>query len=111
MEFTEIGEKLGGLTAEQVFELAKFGKDILSHAGIFGLSNGLLGLIKDIFNADDFILNENKSAVETLLHIADMANNLSEKCWGERKTPFGLTGVGADNFFFGLKNEINIKAI
>ena len=111
MEFTEIGEKLGGLTADQTFELAKFGKDILSHVGIFGLSNGILGLVKSVMNADNFNLTENQSAIETLIFIASAANGLNEKCWGERKTPFGLIGVGTDNFFFGLKNETNIKAI
>ena len=111
MEFTEIGEKLGGLTAEQVFELAKFGKDILSHVGIFGLSNGLLDLVKNAMNADNFNLTENQSAIETLIYIASVANRLNEKCWGERKTPLGLIGVDTDNFFFGLKNETNIKAI
>lgn len=110
MEFSEIGKELGGLTAEQVFELAKFGKGILDHSGIFGLSSGLLGLIKDIINADDSILDENKPTVETLLHIVDMANNLSEKCWGERKTPYGLTGVKGDNQYFGLKNSTKIEA-
>lgn len=111
MDFSEIGEKLGGLTADQAFELAKFGKDILSHSGIFGLSSGLLGLVKDIINADDSIFDENKPTIETLLHIVDMTNDLSEKCWGERKTPYGLTGVKGDNQYFGLNNETNIKAI
>lgn len=47
MEFSEIREKFEGLTADQVCELAKFGKEILNHAGMFGLSSGLLNLIKD----------------------------------------------------------------
>lgn len=111
MEFTEIGEKLGGLTADQAFELAKFGKGILSHSGIFGLSSGLLGLVKDIINADDSILDENKPIIETLLHIVDMANDLSEKCWGERKTPFGLTGLRTDNDYLGLKETTDIQAL
>ncbi len=48
MEFSEIGEKLGGLTADQVCELSKFGKDVLEHTGIIGLSSGLQNLIKDM---------------------------------------------------------------
>ena len=110
MEFSEIGKELGGLTAEQVFELAKFGKDILSHVGIFGLSNGLLGLVKNAMNVDNFNLTENQSAIETLIYIASIANGLNEKCWGERKTPLGLTGVDTDNFFFGMKNSTKIEA-
>ena len=111
MEFSEIGKELGGLTADQVFELAKFGKDILSHVGLFGLSNGLLDLVRNAMNADNFNLTENQSAIETLIYIASVANRLNEKCWGDRKTPLGLTGVDTDNFFFGLKGETNIKVL
>lgn len=111
MEFTEIGAKLGGLTADQVYELATFGKGVLDHAGIVGLSSGLLSLIKDILNADDHVFDNNKPIIETLIHIADMANDLGVKCWGDRKTPFGLTGVITDNLYFGLKEETTIKTI
>ena len=39
MEFLEIGEKLGGLTADQVYTLAMYGKDILNIAGIHLLAS------------------------------------------------------------------------
>ena len=89
MEFSEIGEKLGGLTADQVCELAKFGKDVLEHTGIIGLSSGLQNLIKDIINAEDWVFDQNREIIENLLHISSTADKL-KKCWGERKTPFGL---------------------
>lgn len=111
MDFSEIGKELGGLTADQVFELAKFGKGILEYAGIFSLPSVLLHLIKDTIDEDEIVLKENKTAISLLLHIVDMTNDLSEKCWGERKTPYGLTGVKGDNQYFGLNNETNIKAI
>ena len=111
MEFSEIGKELGGLTADQVFELAKFGKDILSHTGIIGLSLGLQNLIKDIINAEDWIFDENRSVIENLLHISVIANKLNEKCWGERKTPFGLTGLRTDNDYLGLKETTDIQAL
>ncbi len=90
MEFSEIGEKLGGLTADQVCELAKFGKDVLEHTGIIGLSSRLQNLIKDIINAEDWVFDQNREIIENLLHISSTADKLNEKCWGERKTPFGL---------------------
>ena len=105
MEFSEIGEKLGGLTADQAFELAKFGKDILNHTGIIGY------LIKDIINAEDWIFDENRSVIENLLHISVIADKLNEKCWGERKTPFGLTGLRTDNDYLGLKETTDIQAL
>lgn len=111
MEFSEIGEKLGGLTADQVCELAKFGKDVLEHTGIIGLSSGLLDLIKDILNAEDYVFDDNKPTIEHLLHIATSADKLNERCWGERKTPFGLTGLRTDNDYLGLKETTNIQAL
>lgn len=111
MEFTEIGEKLGGLTAYQVFNLAGFGKKILDHTGIVGLSSGLQNLVKDIFNAEDWVFDENRNTIECLLHIATATVGLMEKCWGEKKTPFGLTGVKTDNDYFGLKEATNIQAL
>jgi hypothetical protein len=111
MEFSEIGEKLGGLTADQVCELAKFGKDVLEHTGIIGLSSGLLDLIKDILNAEDYVFDDNKPTIEYLLHIATSADKLNERCWGERKTPFGLTGLRTDNDYLGLKETTNIQAL
>ena len=83
MEFTEIGEKLGGLTADQVFNLAEFGKKVLDHTGIVGLSSGII----------------------------TATDELMEKCWGEKKTPFGLTGVQIDNDYFGLKKATDIQTL
>lgn len=111
MEFTEIGEKLGGLTADQVCVLAEFGKEVLSHTGIIGLSSGLQNLIKDIINAEDWVFDQNRAIIENLLHISSIADELNEKCWGERKTPFGLTGVKTDNEYFGLKDTTNIQTL
>lgn len=111
MEFSEIGEKLGGLTADQVFNLAGFGKEVLDHTGIIGLSFGLQNLIKDIINAEDWIFDQNREIIENLLHISSTADKLNEKCWGERKTPFGLTGVKTDNEYFGLKDTTNIQTL
>lgn len=111
MEFSEIREKFEGLTADQVCELAKFGKEILNHAGMFGLSSGLLNLIKDIINADDYVYNDNKCTIETLIHIISLVNDLTEKCWHERKTPFGLTGLKDDNEYLGLKDATRIEAL
>lgn len=111
MEFSEIREKFEGLTADQVCELAKFGKEILDHAGMFGLSSGLLNLIKDILNADDYVYDDNKCTIETLIHIIGLVNDLTEKCLHERKTPFGLTGLKDDNEYLGLKEETKIEAL
>ena len=111
MEFTEIGEKLGGLTADQVFNLAEFGKGILDHAGIMGIISEFTRLAQGVINAGDEVFDNNRVAVEILLHIISSANELNEKCWGERKTPFGLTGVTNDNFYFGLKDTTNIQTL
>lgn len=111
MEFSEIGEKLGGLTADQVCVLAEFGKEVLSHTGIIGLSSGLQNLIKDIINAENWIFDQNREIVENLLHISAIADGLNEKCWGERKTPFGLTGLRTDNDYLGLKETTDIQAL
>ena len=111
MEFSEIREKFEGLNADQVCKLAKFGKEILDHAGMFGLSSGLLNLIKDILNADDYVYDDNKCTIETLIHIISLVNDLTEKCLHERKTPFGLTGLKDDNEYLGLKEETKIEAL
>ena len=111
MEFSEIGEKLGGLTADQVFNLAGFGKEILDHTGIMGIISELTCLAQGVINAGDEVFGNNRAAVEILLHIISSANKLNEKCWGERKTPFGLTGVTNDNFYFGLKDTTNIQTL
>ena len=111
MEFSEIGEKLGGLTADQVFNLAGFGKKILDHTGIVGLSSGLQNLVKDIFNAEDWVFDENRNTIENLMCIIAATDELMEKCWGEKKTPFGLTGVQTDNDYFGLKKATDIQTL
>ena len=100
-----------GLTADQVFNLAGFGKDILDYTGIIGLSYLLQNLIKDIIKADDWIFDDNRVAIEYLLHVSATADKLNEVCWGERKTPFGLTGLRIDNDYFGLKETTNIQAL
>ena len=79
MEFTEIGEKLGGLTADQVFNLAEFGKKVLDHTGIVGLSSGLQNLIKDIFNAEDWIFDENRNTIENMLCIITATDELAKR--------------------------------
>ena len=86
-------------------------KEILDHAGMFGLSSGLLNLIKDILNADDYVYDDNKCTIETLIHIIGLVNDLTEKCLHERKTPFGLTGLKDDNEYLGLRDETEIKAL
>lgn len=111
MEFSEIREKFEGLNADQVCKLAKFDKEILDHAGMFGLSSGLLNLIKDILNADNYVFDDNKCTIETLIHIISLVNDLTEKCWHERKTPLGLTGLKDDNEYLGLRDETEIKAL
>ena len=42
MEFSEIGEKFEGLNADQVYNLAKFGKEILGINGSVTLARCLL---------------------------------------------------------------------
>lgn len=111
MEFSEIGEKLDGLTADQACELAKFGKDILIHTGIIGFSSGLQNLIKDIINAEDWVFDQNREIIENLLHISSTVDKLCERCWDERKTPFGLTGLRIDNDNLGLKETTNIQTL
>ena len=37
-------------------------------------------------------------------------NELNEKCWGERKTMLGLTGVNSDDEYFGLNGATRIEA-
>ena len=78
---------------------------------MFGLSSGLLNLIKDILNADNYVFDDNKCTIETLIHIISLVNDLTEKCWHERKTQLGLTGLKDDNEFLGLRDETEIKAL
>lgn len=110
MDFSEVSKELGGLNADQICELAKFGKNILETAGVVGLSSGIIGLVRNLLSAENFDLDGNKSIIETLLHIADEANELNEKCWNERKTMLGLTGVDSDDKYFGLNGATKIEA-
>ena len=93
MEFTEIGKELGGLNAQQVYELAKFGKDVLSKTGILFL----------------LPIEKNRYAIACLLHIASAANTITEDCWDAKKTPLGMTGVSFDNEQYGLNEATDIK--
>ena len=79
MDFSKISKELNGLTEEQICELAKFGKSILEIEGVIGLSSSIIGLVRSVLLAENFDLEDNKSIIETLLHIADKANELNEK--------------------------------
>ena len=92
------------------FVCQEFGKNILDDAGIFGLPSYLLGLIQDMLNTDEFDIEENRLTIRSLLHIVELANDLNMRCWGEQKTPFGLTGIRYDNQYVGFKDETKIIA-
>lgn len=109
MEFTEIGKELGGLNAQQVYELAKFSKDVLSKTGILFLQSEIMNIIKDILNSGDFPIEKNRYAIACLLHIASAANTITEDCWDAKKTPLGMTGVSFDNEQYGLYEATDIK--
>lgn len=114
MEFSEIGKELGGLTAEQVLTLAKYGMDILNIAGIGLLSEGFVRLASKVLMSDDIDKDEYSDAIANMLQIAQRTNELNEQCMYEGKTPFGLTGVDFDNnrFSFGkAKNLSELKNI
>lgn len=110
MEFKDLATKFEGLTAHQVGVLAEFGKDILDDGGILGLPSYLLGLIQDMLNTDEFDIEENRLTIRSLLHIVELVNDLNVRCWGEHKTPFGLTGIRNDNQYVGFKDETKIIA-
>ena len=50
MEFSEIGEKFEGLNADQVYNLAKFGKEILGINGSVTLARCLLEVIPTLMD-------------------------------------------------------------
>ena len=75
-----------------------------------GLPSYLLGLIQDMLNTDEFDIEENRLTIRSLLHIVELANDLNMRCWGEQKTPFGLTGIRYDNQYVGFKDETKIIA-
>lgn len=110
MEFKDLATKFEGLTADQVCVLAEFGKDILDDTGIFCLPSCLLGLIQDMLKTEEFDFEGNRFTIRSLLHIVELVNDLNERCWGEQKTPFGLTGIRYDNQYVGFKDETNIIA-
>ena len=52
MEFSEIGEKFEGLNADQVYNLAKFGKENLGITGSAPLSSCLPPLIPTLMDVN-----------------------------------------------------------
>jgi hypothetical protein len=111
MDFSELSKKMGGLTAEQIFELATLGKGILNMYGSVDLASNLTNLVSHIITVDDFDIEENKYAIDAVLRISKMLSALNAKCWGERKTMLGLTGVHMDNAIYGLGNAEKIEDI
>lgn len=108
MEFSEIGEKLGGLDADQVLTLAEFGKGVLEN-GVWFLSTGFTSLVSEMMSEDQIDLDKNRYVIMTLLGIANQANELLNECWQQKKTILGLTGVVSDDERFCLKGAKNIK--
>lgn len=100
MEFSEIGEKFEGLNADQVCNLAKFGKEILEINGTVTLARCLLEVVPTLM--------DDNSYRGIVLAIAKAAIELDHQCWGEHKTLLGLTGVDIDDFCYGLKGAQEI---
>ena len=111
MEFSEIGDKMGGLTAEQVLILARYGMDILSITGIGLLSDGLVRLASKVLMSEDIDNEEYGDVIADMLRIAQCTYELNEQCMNECKTPFGLTGVEFDNLRFGFGKVKNMSEI
>ncbi len=111
MDFSEVSKKLGGLTADQIFELATLGKGILNMYSSIDLASSLTNLVSFIITDDDFDIEDNKYAIDAILRISKMLSDLNAKCWGERKTMLGLTGVHMDNATYGLGNAEKIEDI
>ena len=109
MEFSELRKELGGLTAEQVFNVAKYGMDILNIAGIGLLSEGLVALASKVLMSDEIDKDEYSDAIANMLQIAQRTNELNEQCMYEGKTPLGLVGVDFDNnrFNFGKAKKLS----
>lgn len=103
MEFSEIKEEFEGLTADQVCNLAKFGKEILE-------INGTVTLARCLIEAVPFLMDDNsyREAGCIALAIAKAAIELDNQCWGEHKTLLGLTGVDIDDYCYGLKGTKKI---
>lgn len=103
MEFSEIGEKFEGLTADQVCNLAKFGKEILEINGTVTLAKCLLEVVPILMDNNNY-----REAGCIVLAIAQAAIELDHQCWGEHKTLLGLTGIDIDDYCYGLKGVKNI---
>lgn len=102
MEFSEIGEKFKGFTADQVCVLATYGKDILNISGIHLLASNLVSLATTILISDDIDIPTYKKEIAFLLQIAKITEELNDECWYKRKTPLGLIGIDFDNCRFQL---------
>lgn len=111
MDFSELSKKMGGLNADQIFELATLGKGILNIYSSIDLASGLTNLVRRIITADDFDIEDNRYAIDAILRISNMLSDLNAKCWSERKTMLGLTGVRIDNATYGLGNAEKIEDI
>lgn len=109
MEFSEIGEKFEGLTADQVCTLAMYGRDILNITGIHLLALNLMNLATAILISDDIDTPTYKDEIAFLLQIAKRTEELTDECWYQRKTPLGLTGIDFDNcrFQLGVVKELS----
>lgn len=109
MEFSDLQQQFKGFTAEQICNLATYGKDILDIAGIHLLSSNLVSLVTAIFASDDINTADHKEGLIILLQIAQTTEELTDECWYRHKTPLGLTGVGFDNcrFKLGQANELS----
>ena len=103
MEFSEIGEKFEGLNADKVYNLAKFGKEILGINGSVSLARCLLEVIPTLMDDNNY-----REAGCIVLAIAKAAIELDHQCWGENKTLLGLTGVNIDDYCYGLKGAQEI---
>lgn len=74
MEFSEIGEKFEGLTAGQVCNLAKFGKEILEINGTVTLARCLLEVAPTLMDDNSYreagciVLTIAKAAIELDQH-------------------------------------------
>ena len=78
MEFSEIGEKFEGLNADQVYNLAKFGKEILGINGSVTLARCLLEVIPTLMDDNNY-----REAGCIVLAIAKAAIELDHQCWGK----------------------------
>ncbi len=113
MEFSDLQQQFKGFTAEQVCNLATYGKDILDIAGIHLLPSNLISLVKAVLISDDIDTASYKGELTILLQIAEVTEKLTDECWCRHKTPLGLTGVDFDNCRFKLDqaNELSDIAL